>query len=62
MNIHVQIAHPKLFSRRKQQFKEMVVKLGTHILKLKNKRTSPSYYAITNFFGPTNPYPKNDDV
>jgi hypothetical protein len=31
MNIYVQIAHPKLFAWRKQQFKEKVVEFATQI-------------------------------
>jgi hypothetical protein len=61
MNTHIQIAHPKLFTQRKQQFKERVVETTTHTQQLKNKRTSPSCYAINTFFGATNPYPQNDE-
>ncbi len=37
-------------------------KLATHPYQLGKKRTSPFGFAITTFFGLTNPYKKHDDV
>jgi hypothetical protein len=57
----VQIANPKLFGLRKQQFNEVVEPLSIHVRKLGKKKTSPSNHAIIGFLGATNPYQKNDE-
>ncbi len=61
MTIHVEIAHPKLFTLRKQQFNEVTKLVDVHVWQLGNKRIGPFSLAITRFFGATNPYQKNDE-
>ncbi len=61
MTIRVEIAHPKLFVLRKQQFNEVAEPTNVHVWQLGKKRTGPSSHAIIRFFGATNPYQKNDE-
>jgi hypothetical protein len=63
MKIHVDIAHPRLFVLRKIQLveKEIIVNVE-HTWQRGKKRTKPSSFAITTYFGSTNPYKNNDEA
>ncbi len=58
MTIRVEIARPKLFALRKQQFNEVAKLVDVHVWQLGKKNIGPFSHVITNFFGATNPYQK----
>ncbi len=58
MTTHVQIAHLKLFTLKKQKFSMVEELVATQSWQPKKKRTSPSNYVIIHFFGTINPYKK----
>lgn len=58
MTTHVQIAHLKLFTLKKQKFSMVARLVATQSWQLRKKRTGPFNYAIIHFFGTTNPYKK----
>ncbi len=61
MIIHVEIAHPKLYVLRKQQFNEVAKPVDVHVWQLGKKRIGPFNHTITNFLVPQIHTKKNDE-
>ncbi len=63
MKTHIDITHPRLFVLRKTQLVENAIIVNVeHTWQRGKKRTRPSRYAITTYFGSTNPYKNNDET
>jgi len=63
MKSHLDIAHPRLFMLRKTQLVEKAIFVNVkHTRQRGKKRTRPSSFAITTYFGSTNPYKNNDET
>jgi hypothetical protein len=52
MTIHVQIAHPRLFSPRKHQLSDKMVDLSIYVEQSGKNRTTPFGYVIILFMVP----------
>jgi hypothetical protein len=52
MTIHVQIAHPRLFSQRKHQLNDKVAKPTIHVQQSGKKKTTTFGYVIISFLVP----------
>jgi len=60
---HVESTHPKLVARRKLTIiKELVMTTTSHSRQFGKKQFGPFGFAITSYFGVTNPYKKFDDA
>jgi hypothetical protein len=63
MKTHVDIAHPRLFVLRKTQLVEKAIIVNVEYTRQRGKkRTRPSSYAITTYFGSINTYENNDEA